>query len=340
MPSVLDVFDQDAFSVIELNEKVVRKVDYKPQLLGQLNIFDPVYSRNRVIAIAKTERGLTLIPVSQTGEAPVELIPEGADVRYVKTWRLAKGSTIYAESLQGVLTLPFDQQVKEVQQEVTDRTGKISDDLELTFEHMRFGAVQGVVYDADNNTVLINWFNFWGITPPAVVNFNLNVDTTDVRKKFRDIKRKMQRAAKGVWTPATRVGALCSSGFYDSVVNHAQIKETKLGTERAALLENVDGYSTYEVEGVTLIDYRGTDDDSKIAIPDGECRFFPINANGAFQVAYAPAEFFPYVNQRGTERYMLILSDKDRDAWRRPEVYSYPLFICTRPEMLIPGKAQ
>ena len=69
-----------------------------------------------------------------------------------------------------------------------------------------------------------------------------------------------------------------------------------------------------------------------------KAKFFPIGANGAFQVGYAPAEFFPYVNQRGQEKYGMIIADKDRDAWRRPEIYSYPLFICTRPEMLLTAK--
>ena len=34
----------------------------------------------------------------------------------------------------------------------------------------------------------------------------------------------------------------------------------------------------------------------------------------------------------------MIITDKDRDAWRRAEIYSYPLFICTRPEMLQTAK--
>jgi hypothetical protein len=33
-----------------------------------------------------------------------------------------------------------------------------------------------------------------------------------------------------------------------------------------------------------------------------------------------------------------MLRDRDRDFWVRPEVYSYPLFICTRPEMLLEAK--
>ncbi|MBX8827500.1 major capsid protein, partial [Ochrobactrum sp. SFR4] len=202
--------------------------------------------------------------------------------------------------------------------------------------HMRFGAVQGKVLDADGS-VLIDWYEEWGITEPTEINFELDKPGTDVRKKIRDLKRAMQKAAKGVWTPATRVGALVGDAFFDALVNHPNIKETRIGTERAATLENIEGYSSIELEGVTFINYQGTDDESTIAVGTEKARFFPINARGAFKVGFAPAsEFKPYLNQRGREYYGLILEDKSgRDEWDRVEVYSYPLFIATRPEMLL-----
>jgi len=338
MPTVMNIFDQDAFAVVEFTEQVVKKVDYKPQLLGSLGLFEPIYSRSRIVLIAKKEGTLQLIPTSATGAPPEELDVTGMDLRPFRTTRLAKGSTIYAESLQGVAALPMDEQVRDIQAEVADRTAQITDDLELTWEHMRLGAVLGVVYDADGVTVINNWFTEWGISQPAEVDFALGTETTDVRKKCRDIKRAMQKAAKGVWTPSTRVVALTGDAFFDDLVNHKEIKETKLGTGRASLLEDIEGFSSIEIEGITFINYRGTDDGTTLAIGTDKAKFFPVGARGAFQVAYAPAEFFPYVNQRGQEKYGMIITDKDRDAWRRPEIYSYPLFICTRPEMLLRAK--
>jgi hypothetical protein len=342
MALITDIFTQNAWGAVEFHEEIVERVDHKPQLLGALNLFEPIYSRSRTIAIAEKDRTMALIPTSENGAPPEELIPKGADVRPFNTVRLAKGSTIYAAEMAGVLALPFDQQTKDVAQEVTDRTAQIMDDMELTWEHMRFGAIQGKVLDADGTTVLHDWFTIWGISEATEVNFELNVDTTDVRKKCRDIKRTMQKKAKGVWTPSTRVGCLCGDGFFDLLVNHKQIKETKLGNERAPLLENIDGYSSIEIEGITFINYRGTDDGSTIAIDSAKARFFPIGARGAFKVGYAPAnEFKPFLNQRGREYYGLILADTSgRDAWDRVELYSYPLFIPTRPEMLLRAKQQ
>ena len=340
MALVTDVFTGNGWGVVDFQEEVVERTEYRPQLLGSLGIFEPIYSRSRTIAIADRDRTLTLIPTSEMGAPPEELIPEGARVRPFNTARLAKGSTIYAAQLAGVTALPFDVQTREVSQELADRTAQIMDDLELTWEHMRFGAIQGKVLDADGST-LIDWFGEWGIAAPAEINFALTTEATDVRKKCRDVKRAMQVAAKGIWTPSTRVGALVGDTFFDLLVNHKQIKETKLGTERVTSLENIEGFSTIEIEGITFINYRGTDDGSTIAIETDRAKFFPINARGAFKVGFSPAnEFKPYLNQRAREFYGLMLADTSgRDAWDRVEIYSYPLFICTRPEMLQTGKA-
>lgn len=342
MALVADIFNQNAWGAVEVQEEIIERVDFKPQLLGSLNLFTPIYSRSRVIGIADTNGVLTLIPTSANGAPPEELIPKGAKLRTMEAVRLAKGSTIYAIELAGVLALPFDEQTVEVADEVTTRTGQIKDDLELTWEHMRFGAVQGKVLDADGTTVLVDWFQFWGIAEPAEINFALDVDATDVRKKCRDIKRAMQKAAKGAWTPGTKVGALVGDEFFDLLVNHASIKETRLGTDRAPTLENIEGYSSIEIEGIVFINYQGTDDGTTIAIGSEKARFFPIGARNAFQVGWAPAsEFKPYLNKRGQEFYGLVLEDKSgRDEWDRVELYSYPLFICTRPEMLLSARAK
>ncbi|MFV0385667.1 major capsid protein [Paracoccus sp. (in: a-proteobacteria)] len=342
MALVTDVFEQNSWGLVEFQEQVVERVDHRPQLLGQLDIFEPIYSRSQTIAIASKDRTLSLIPTSEIGAPLEQLIPGGAKVRKFDAVRLAKESTIHAIELAGVTALPFDDQTVEVADEVTGRTGWIIDEIEMTWEHMRFGAVQGKVVDADGVTVLHDWYQEWGIPQPTEINFQLGTEATDVRKKCRDIKRASQTNAKGVWTPSTRLVSICGDGFFDDLVNHPSIKETRLNTDRAALLENIEGYASFEVEGITFINYQGTDDASQIAIATDKAQFFPVGARGAFKVGYAPAnEFKPYLNKRGRELYGMILADPSgRDAWDRVEVYSYPLFICTRPEMLQRARAR
>lgn len=97
-------------------------------------------------------------------------------------------------------------------------------------------------------------------------------------------------------------------------------------------------FGSFRYGNIDFINYRGTDDKSTVAINDDECQFFPVGAPDAFKVGFSPAEFLPFVNTSGQDVYALIVIDKERQAWARPEVYSYPLFMCTRPGMLQRGK--
>ncbi len=335
-----DIFNGNGWGLIEYQEEVVEVIEFLPQLLGQLGIFEPIYSRSSNIAIAYKDGVLTLIPTSELGAPPVELVPHGSQVKIFQTVRLAKGSTIMAVELAGVAALPLDIQVAEIATEVTERTQAILNDLELTWEHMRFGAIQGIVYDADGVSVLHNWFTEWGIAQPAMIDFPLDDPDADLRAFLRDIGRTMEDKSGGSWAPNSEIGALCGNAFFDKLLNHKSIKETRLADGRGAELENVRGYASVVIENIRFINYRGSATATSLRIPTDEVRFFPINVRGAFKVGFGPAnEFKPYLNQRGREYVGLLLADPSgRDAWDRTEVYSYPIMICTRPGMLLRGR--
>jgi hypothetical protein len=69
----------------------------------------------------------------------------------------------------------------QVQAEVARRlagpTGLIAN-VRYTWENMRLGAVQGLLVDADGST-LYNWFDEFGSSAPAEVDFNLAAGTAN-----------------------------------------------------------------------------------------------------------------------------------------------------------------
>lgn len=76
-----------------------------------------------------------------------------------------------------------------------------------------------------------------------------------------------------------------------------------------------------------------------IAIPSNKAKFFPRFAPEAFQVVWAPGESFEWINTLGKPEYVRMIPDRDRNEWVKTEMTSYPLHICTRPEMLYSGTA-
>lgn len=332
----MDIFNNSAFSMTSLSG-VVNKLDYQPQLLGELGIFEPMPVRTRTVFVDRRDGALTLVPTSATGEAPSELKGDDRDAVPLKTTRLAKGFTLYAEEVQGIRAFGSETELEQVQGEYLRRLARVRSDIELTHEYHRLGALQGKLLDADGTSVIYDYFTRFGVTEAAAVNFALTTATTDVRGICNQITRAMARSARGAFTPATQVHALVGDTFYDLLINHEQVRKTFEGWAAAADLRRGTAFQAFSYGGITFHNYRGTDDNSTVAIAPTEAKFFPVNAPGVFKKAMAPAEFGPYVNTLGMDTYAMNIPDRDRQAWTRGEIYSYPLHMCQRPEVLRKG---
>lgn len=335
----MDVFNTSAFSMTSLTG-TVEKMDYRPQLLGQLGIFEPMPVRTRAVFVERRHDTLALIPDSPVGAPPAELENSKRDAVPLKTTRLAKSFTLYAEEVQGIRAMGSETEMMQVQSEYLRRLGRIREDMELTHEYHRLGALQGTLLDADGVTVINNYFTTFGVTPPATVDFALGTSGTNVRQKCQDITRSMARSARGSFTPATTVHALCGDTFFDMLIDHPNVRETYKNWAAAADLRENVAFQAFTFGGITFHNYRGTDDQTTVAIPTDEAKFFPVGARDVFKVAYAPAEFESFVNTLGRPVYALNIPDRDRGAWVRGELYSYPLYFCQRPDVLRKAEAQ
>jgi hypothetical protein len=332
----MDIFNNSAFSMTSLSG-VVNKLDYQPQLLGELGIFEPMPVRTRTVFVDRRDGVLTLIPTSPTGSAPSELAGDDRDAVPLKTTRLAKGFTLYAEEIQGIRAFGSETELEQVQGEFLRRLARVRADTELTHEYHRLGALQGKLLDADGTSVIYDYFDKFGVTEAAAVNFALTTATTDVRGKCAAVVRAMARSSKGAFTPATQVHALVGDTFYDLLINHDQVRKTFEGWAAAADLRQGAAFNAFTYGGITFHNYRGTDDGSSVAIAPTEAKFFPVGASGVFKKAMAPAEFGPYVNTLGMDTYGINIPDRDRQAWTRGEIYSYPLYLVQQPEVLRKG---
>jgi hypothetical protein len=308
-----------------------------------MNIFTPKPERTESIAIESRNGVLSLIPTSQRGAPPTNRTTEKRDIKDFRTTRIAKQDRINASELAFVRAFGSETEFMQVQAEIMRRlagpTGLLND-VELTLENMRLGAIQGLVKDSDGSTI-IDWFDAFGISAPSEIDFDLdNASPASgaVRKKCSDVVRTMMKAAKGVWMPATQVYALCGDAFWDDLTAHPEIRQTYLNTQEAASLRGGNVYETFSYGGITWENYRGTDDGSTVGIGTDKAKFFPVNAPGAFLEVFSPGESFDHIGQLGQRAYAMVLPDDERNMYADIEVYSYPLHVCTRPSMLLAAK--
>lgn len=340
----LDIFNQDPFTTVSLTA-AVDKFPYQPGALGELALFDDDPIRTTALVVEQRQGRLVIIPLSERGEEGTQRTTEKREARYFEVPRLRHSDTVYANELQNIRAFDTESELMQVQDEVARRlagpTGLLKN-IEYTWEFQRLAAVQGLFTDADGS-IRYDWFQEFGIAKAAEVAFNLAAGTANsLRPLCNQITRSMARKAQGAFTASTRVFALCGDAFYDAFVNHPDVIRTFVNWSDAQEIRGGGAggaYSSFEFGGIRWINYRGSDDNETIKIPDDKVKFFPQGAPGVFRRALAPGESFQWVNTPGKPVYVVPIMDRDRNEWWKMEVSSYPLHICTRPEVLLSGRA-
>lgn len=341
---ILDVFHQDIFSEIALTT-AVEKAPYKPTGIGELGVFEDDPIRTTALAIEQRQGQLVLIPFSDRGEEGTQRETEKRQARYFKVPRLMHSDTVHVYEIQNIREFGTESVLMQLQTEVARRlngpTGLISN-IEYTWEFGRLAALNGQCLDA-TGTVVYDFFEEFGIARPNPITFNLNqtdgvaAAPNSIRPLCNGIVRTMARRSQGAFTPTTQVYSLCGDEFWDALTNHPDVTRTYYNWAAAEELRKGQAFQAMRFGGINWFNYRGSDDATTIAVPSNSCRFFPVGAPGVFKRALAPGESAVFANQPGKPIYIQPIYDRDRQRWWKVEASSYPLHICTRPEVLQTG---
>lgn len=340
----MDVFRQDAFSAVNLTAAIDRE-GFVPHLLGDETVIPNLFvppplgqPHSQVIMVEERTNAPALIQTSPRGSYPdaARSDEKTRKVRPFLTRRLFKSRRVEAREVSGIRQFGSITEVQSVQTLVARLQYLIQQDFSLTFEHQRLGAVQGIVLDADN-TVLDNWSTEFQQALAAPVTWVLpalnaaNDGTVNglVTTACRTIKRNLL----GQGGMGITIHALCGDSFYDQLRGCAEVREFQKYQDGAALA-GPRAWTQFQYGGCTFYNYRGTDDNSTVAIPAKACKMFPAGA-GIFQKIFSPAdERFEFIDTPGQESYSWVVMDPLRDSYADIEMASYPLFMCTMPQAL------
>lgn len=339
--ATLDIFNNDAFKTVSMVD-AFKESEYLPQGLNKYFEFKGVYTET--VAIEKKGEELVLIPTSDRGSPLDEKTGLKRTIRDFRTSRIAKGDTIMASELAFIRAFGSETELTQVQSEVAERVMGLDNDLELTFEHMRLGAIQGKTYDADGTTLIYDWYAEWGVTEPTEIDFDLD-NASPVAgaliKKCNAMVRAIKKECKGAWSGNSKVKALVGSTFWDELVTHPHVEKTYANWEAARSLRGAlaEPYGNFVFGNIEWEEYQGTDDGTKVSIGATKARFFPTNVRGNLVHAASPSEFLNDVGGKGIRKYAVLERDPaTNEKWARPEIYAYPLFYCARPLTLRSGK--
>lgn len=343
MPITMDVFRQDAFSAQNLTAGI-DKAGYVPTLLREIpGLFVPPplgQPSSKWIFVEERQNEPAIIHTSPRGSEPRPGREDETSrkVRPFEIPRLARSRRIEASEVAGIRAFGTLTEMNTLELLVARQQFIMQRDFALTWENMALGAVQGATLDADGSTIY-NWSTEFQQTLPAEVTWTLSPSTDDgsIRTQCSETRRAVVRALKGLGGNNVRVYGLASDTFWDAFMAAKEVRQTWQFALQATKLQEDAAWQTFSYGGITFINYRGTDDNSTVAVPEDKVKFFPAGA-GIFQEVYAPAdERFEFVNTPGQQAYSWIVQDTQRNMWADVEMYSYPLFMCTMPQALQKG---
>lgn len=335
---MLDIFQNNAFSVTSLTD-AINKLPFVPGKVGQLGIFQESGVSTTSIMIEEREGSLTLIPTSHRGGPAAQNKNEKRKARSLIVPHIALEDTIMADEVQDVRSFGSENALQSVQAVVNNRLSEMTTKHDATLEHLRIGALKGKILDADGVTVLYDLFTEFGVTPYDAIDFDLdnaNPANGAIKKICHGIKRKIEDALGAA--PYTEIHAFCSEGFFDALVTHPEVTAAYDRYQESIFLRSGQARGQFDYGGIVFEEYRGSIGDVDF-IPDGTASFFPVGTPGLFRQYYAPADFIETVNTIGLPRYAKQAIDDEFGRWVKLHTQANPLPICTRPKVLITGKA-
>jgi hypothetical protein len=324
---MLDVFKNDAFSTVSLTDAILKR-PYKPGRIGTLGLFRERGITTTTAVVEEKDGALSLIATTPRGGVPSTI---GANKRTARSFlvpHLEREARIQADEVQNVRAFGSENTLEAVQTIVNERLTDLRAMHEVTLEHLRAGAIKGIILDSDGATPIYNLFTEFGLVQQTAAIAFTNA-ATDVRARAIAVQRLIETELGA--EPVSGYRAFCGDTFFDALVGHAKV-QTSLQYQESKLLRT-DLRAGFEFGGITWENYRGR---------VGAVSFFPAaeayvvpEGTSLFATYFAPADFIETVNTVGLPVYAKIAYDEELQRWAKVHTQSNPLPICLRPRAVV-----
>jgi hypothetical protein len=346
--NILDVFNEDPFSVVNLTDGI-NLLKFVPSRLGGMGLFTPSGVTTTSIAVEQKANILILVPPTPRGGPGTTVDKAKRSLLDIRVPHFEINDAVMAEEVQGVRAFvpgmvgdtSLAAVVETVEEKVYERGAEHTQSMEATSEYSRIGAVKGVVTYADGST--LNLFNTFGVQQLTEINFDLdNANPADgiLRKKCAGVTRSIGDELGAV--PWTGAWAFCGDNFFDDLLAHKEVRTSFLNWDEARILRegyigpNKPSWGIFEFGGIVWENYRGKVGSQGFVDPD-KAHIFPMGAPGLFRTYWAPADWRSTVNTLGRRLYAQIYP-MENDKGVNYDVQMNELNICTRPRTLLQAK--
>jgi len=338
---LINPFEQDAFTMANL----CAAIDILPNNYGrvnQLGIFKNADGITTRTAVVEEQNGILTLLKTQPLGAPGDYNKMGKrTVRSFTVPHIPLDDIIRPEEFSGVREFGQPNAMKTLVTTMNKHLQAARDKFAITLEHMRMGALKGIILDADAST-LFNLYTEFGIVAKTV-SFALvsgsplvEVTTTKPTEKCREVLRHIEDNLKG--EVMSHAHGLVSPEFFDALIEQTNVQKYYVNWQAAAQISNTDPRKAFPFGGIIWEEYRGvaTDENgtSRRFIAEGEGHIFPVGTMNTFKQIYAPGNFVEAVNTPGIPLYVKQAMEK-MGRWVDLHIESNPLPLCMRPGVLV-----
>ena len=330
---MLNPFDTDAFNLVALT-KAVNILPNNYGRIREMNLMPGRGVTTRNIIVEEQNGVLNLLPNLPPGSPGTQNRMGKRKVRSFTIPHIPVEDTILPSEYDGVRAFGTDNAVNPVVTIMNNHLQTIRNKFGITLEHLRMGALKGIIPDADGSTIY-NLYTEFEITKKTV-DFKLGTAATNIQTKCMEVSRHIEDNLKGEVMSGVR--AVVDADFFDALIDHDKIRDVYLNHAAAVDRLGGDPRKDFLFGGIRFEEYRGTATDA-----DGNVRkfidtkkghAFPVGTMESFETLFAPADFVETVNTIGQELYA---KQEARKFNRGIDLHaqSNPLPICYRPGILV-----
>lgn len=331
MTGMVDIWDGEGFTIESLTA-AINNEPYRPGQISALGIFEEDGVSTTRISIEMRDGKLSLVepsarggPGETTGDDDRSRIPFDID-------HYQRDDSVLADEVQNVRAFGTTDTLETIQDRVERKGKRHAQDLTMTLEYQRIGAIKGNV-TSKSGKVLHNLYNRFGIAVPAAVSLELDVDTTNVGSLFQDVIYSIE---DDLDEPYTGIHVFTGRDLHKALWTHKSVRETFLYHSGASVLRQ-DVPDVFEFGGATWERYKtgakATADLGAPYIAANEARVVVKGVPELFITRFAPADYEETVNTIGLPFYMRQYA-KPNGKGREIEVQMNAISLCTKPKVL------
>ncbi|MBU2708830.1 major capsid protein [Zooshikella marina] len=326
MNNNLDLIAQDdAFKLPGLT-LAINKAVVTPGRIGQLGWFEEDGITTTYLNVELQHQSLILVPSKPRGAPGTSLSREKRNQIPFSTVHLPMEGAVLADELQNVRAFGSTNVAAQIQKLVDRELTRMRKSMEVTHEYQRLGALRGQIIDADNVTVLEDFFKRFNVKKNI---FTLDF-TQDLRTQCMNIKRASEKEQGTLRTSKYRV--LMGSEVTNELLKNDDFKKAYERWQDGQALRD-DMRMNINFGGLLWEEYEAQFGAEYFIAPD-EAMVVPEGLSGLFITRFAPANYMETVNTPGLPYYAKRKA-MDYDKGVEFEAQSNPIHLCTNPRAII-----